>query len=187
MKSYKLLFSSLLCLAFASTLYAQDYSEMIQTAANTTMQATVQGDYETIAAYTYPALLEMLDEAGGPDKTAVEFLKETMERMKGNGASIDSGTVGKPTPHVVAGDQLHAIVPTQLFMTMNNMQVNIESFMIAVSSDAGATWTFVNGSSNTEMLLPMLFPEWNDELELPERKNPEIIMDEGGDDSGDSE
>lgn len=157
------------------SLNGQDFSEAIRSAAEATMQATVEGEYETLASYIYPPLLEFLDELAGPEKSGIEFLEETMENLKAEGASIDSGWVGVPTPHVVAGDELHAVIPTGLSMSMMEMQVKVESYMIAVSSDSGATWTFVNSSDNMETLLPMLFPNWNDALELPERKRPEII------------
>ena len=175
MKTHRLLFLLTLSLLLSSSLSAQDFSEAIRTAAEATMQATVDGDYEKLASYTYPPLLEFLDEVAGPDKTAVEFLRETMEGMKAGGASIEYGTVGDPTPHVVAGDELHAIIPSELSMNMMEMQIKVESYMIAVSSDEGVTWTFVNSSDNLDMFLPMLFPNWNDALKLPEKKEPEII------------
>ncbi|MCB0711817.1 MAG: hypothetical protein KDD67_05775 [Ignavibacteriae bacterium] len=164
-------------LLFASPVFlsAQDYSDAIHSAAEAIMQAMLERDYEALGSYTYPPMLEMLNGVAGPDKTGIDLIEEMMEQIWDGGGRIDSISVGQPTPHVVAGNQLHAVIPTFMSMHVMETQVNVESYMIAISSDSGVTWTFINSSSNIEAFLPILFPEWNDELQLPPNKEPEII------------
>lgn len=98
-----------------------------------------------------------------------------MKSLTDEGVRFDSGFVGDPTPHVVAGEELMAVIPTVLYMSVEEMHLRQESYMIAISGNGGKSWTFVNGSDNIEMMIAMLFPNWNDALELPEKKSPEII------------
>ncbi|MGE3799734.1 MAG: hypothetical protein AB7H80_01805 [Candidatus Kapaibacterium sp.] len=172
---YRLSIGVVLLFASPILLSAQDYSDAIHSAAEAIMQAMLERDYEALGSYTYPPVLQILNEFAEPGKTGIDFIEEMMEQIWEDGGEIDSVSVGQPTPHVVAGDQLHAIIPTFMSMSVMEMRVNIESYMIAISSDSGATWTFINSSDNTEALLPILFPEWNDELQLPPNKEPEIV------------
>lgn len=181
---YPFIFSScaiflLLAAGSFGTLSAQDFSENIRTSALACVQATVEGDYKTLERYTHPAVMEMLDNIAGGEGKGIEFIEQQMKSLEEEGAHIDSMIVGDPTPHVVAGKELMAVVPTVLYMSVQDMRVRQESYLIAISGDAGKTWTFVNGSDNVDMMIEMLFPNWNDELQLPVKKGPEILEMEG--------
>ena len=164
----------MLC-SFGGELRSQDFSDAIRAGANACLQATMAGDYEKLVTYTHPAVMELLDNVAGGKGKGIDFIKEQMKSLTDEGVRFDSGSVGDPTPHVVAGEELMAVIPTVLYMSVEEMHLRQESYMIAISGDSGKSWTFVNGSDNIEMMIAMLFPNWNDALELPEKKSPEII------------
>ena len=167
-------------LLFSTTLFAQDFSENILQSATICMNATVEGDYETLLEYTYPSLVALLDNlAGGPGK-GKEMIQQQLQSLQEEGVTIDSGTVGTPSAPVVAGKELMAVVPIAMYMSVNDMHFKQESYMIGVSSDGGKSWTFVNSSPDDGMMMKTLFPNWNPDLKLPEKKGPEMIsMGEG--------
>lgn len=168
-----LLSAILLCLP--APLRAQDFSKEIRAAAEACLQATVRGDAATLARYTYPAVIDMLDNIAGEKGKAIQFIEQQMKSIEEEGARIDSGTVGQPSPHVIAGEELMAVIPTTIYMTIGDMSIRQESYMIAISGNSGTTWTFINRSDNIEMMISMLLPNWNPALQLPEKKEVEII------------
>ena len=156
-------------------LYSQDFSQPIKKSANVCMNATTTGDYKTLLQYTYPPLVALLDSIAGGAGKGTKMIEQQIKTLEEQGVTIDSGIVGEPTPHVTAGKELIAVVPIAMYMSVNEMRIKQESYMIAVSRDAGKSWTFVNSSPDDKKMMTILFPNWNPALELPEKKGPEVL------------
>ncbi len=158
-----------------SSTNAQDFSQLIKKSADACMGATTTGDYKTLLEYTYPPLVTLLDSIAGGAGQGKAMIEQQIKSLKEQGVAIDSGIVGEPTAHVKAGKELIAVVPIAMYMTVQNKRIKQESYMIAVSANAGKNWTFVNSSPNDEKIIALLFPNWNPALKLPEKKGPEVL------------
>lgn len=158
-----------------SSTNAQDFSQLIKKSANACMDATTTGDYKTLLEYTYPPLVTLLDSIAGGAGQGKAMIEQQIKSLKEQGVTIDSGIVGEPTAHVKAGKELIAIVPTVMYMTVKEKRIKQESYMIAVSANAGKNWTFVNSSPEDKKMMALLFPNWNPALKLPEKKGPEVL------------
>jgi hypothetical protein len=87
---------------------------------------------------------------------------------------IRAVAVGQPAEPVSADAQSFAIVPTTIKLEAEKLLITSEGFLLAVSEDRGATWSYVDGSVLTPDVLKKLFPNAPAALKLPEKKQPKV-------------
>jgi hypothetical protein len=170
MKNYYL---SLLFLFVNLYSFGQDKA-VIKQQANIVAQATIKNDYATIIKYSHPSLIKMM---GGRDKM-LNVIKDAMEGMSSKGISIDSVWIGTPQKLFIAGKELHCLVPQQLSMKVPDGKLVSNSFLLAISIDKGANWTFLslsNGINNKT--ITQLLPNFNQQLKIPEDSKPIFFED----------
>ncbi len=150
-------------------------SEEVQTAvklANELANATVTGDYAKVVDSTYPKLVT---EMGGREN-AIKATTSAIQKMQADGFVITSLTVGKPGPMLSEGTNSFVVLPTALEMTVPRALLKSKSFLLAVSTDKGKSWKFLEGAglANKEMRDRVL-PALPATLKLPEPTQPEVI------------
>jgi hypothetical protein len=169
------LFPALLLATMLIPLAAADKSpdaspEAIRKTAQACADALLKGDYPTFVQYTHPKIVAMV---GGSDKM-VEMIKSGMEAMKAQGMSIDTYKIEAPTGTIASGDDLTAIVPTLLQMSNKSQKITQKSYLLAISSDNGKHWTFVDGAGLNDETLKTVIPNPPKELKLPAKTEPVI-------------
>lgn len=150
--------------------YAQPTEKIKQTAA-IYAEAMLNNDYKTIIKYTYPP---MISYEGG--KSAVlKQLKAQTDEMKLAGMFNTSVEIGNTSMIIKAGAQLHCIVP-QIFTTktIGGIQKRVLP-LLAVSADAGRSWTFMNAIRLNAPSVSLLFHDFNHDLKVPRSSLPEFI------------
>jgi len=70
---------------------------------------------------------------------------------------------------VVAGKQLHLLIRVQQKIGTPEGEIKNKTTLLGVSDDGGANWTFVDATKLDKTNRDKLFPDFNDELELPKR------------------
>ncbi len=121
-------------------------------------KATMEGNFEELLSLTYPAIVERM----GGMQQGVRFLSSSMKAMK-----FDSYVVSKPTAIHSRGGNHFAIVPTEVSLTVQGRAVAGASFLLAISSDAGQTWKFVDGGGFKSPQGRELLPELPASMILP--------------------
>jgi len=58
---------------------------------------------------------------------------------------------------------------------MNDGRLEATSYLIALSADKGATWTFIDTSGKTLAEVQKMFPSLSDELVIPEKQQPQFF------------
>ena len=142
----------------------------IKAEAEKSSRAFMSGDYNRVLDLTYPRIVEM---AGGKAKLLAEVEKE-MKSIRDQGFKLVSHTVGEPEPSVRAGTKLLAVVPTALKLESAVAFFTQRSFWLAVSTDKGKSWTFIDGSALDKKTLGLVFPEAIGRIKLPARSQPLI-------------
>jgi hypothetical protein len=143
----------------------------LKTAAESSANAMVLKDYNTVADFTYSKLVKLM---GGREETVSTFEQE-MKQLESEGMTLVSISVGEPEEVKSVGNQLLSIVPTTLKMRFRDSTIVGQSFLIAVSEDGGNKWTFVDGSiAEDKRTLRKLFPYAANKLQLPPKKQPVI-------------
>lgn len=138
--------------------------------------ATVKGDFKTVIAHTDP---ETIKKAGGPD-AMLKVVTNMFTQLKKSGMSIRSASVGSPGPILQTGNKRFCAVPETVAMAVpaNNMTpkgvYTAQSTLLAVSTDKGANWYFVNSGSMTDDALYKLYPEVKGKITLPKQAPPQF-------------
>ena len=159
---------------FCTCMLGADHSEKILDGANKAAEAFVTGDHEQFIGLIYPKLVEVL---GGKEEM-LSMLKSASDRMESQGVKILSQSADSVSEVVTAGDELHAVVTTKLELQVPGGRVSQKSFMIAVSSDEGASWTYLDGPQlSDETSRQAILPNFNAELVLPKQEQPDFHTD----------
>jgi hypothetical protein len=137
--------------------------DSIRAAAQSCADAMLKGDFEAFANFTHPKLIEMF---GGRQKF-IDAIKKGDAEMKAQKTSITSFTTRAPDGVTKGGADLFAVVPTTLAMTIRDSKIKQDGYLIAVSSDNGAHWTFVTGDGIERAKLKEILPNLPEELKLP--------------------
>ena len=125
-------------------------------------------DFARMVDLTYPKVIEA---AGGRDKM-VSALAKGMKEMEAEGVVVLSSTAGAPTQIVHASGSIYAVLPTTLKVKAQDGVFQTESSMIGISSDNGATWTFIDAGGKDQNQLKNLLPDAASKLNLPAEKQP---------------
>ena len=125
-------------------------------------------DFARMIDLTYPKAVET---AGGRDKM-IESLTKGMKEMEAEGVVVLSSTAGAPTQIVHASGSIYAVLPTTLKAKAQDGVFQTESSMIGISSDNGATWTFIDAGGKDQKELRSFLPDVVDKLNLPREKPP---------------
>jgi hypothetical protein len=140
----------------------------IKAEAENSSRAFTNGDMGKVLDLTYPKLIEI----GGGREKVLAALEGQLKELRELGMKIIAHTVGEPEPSVRAGAKLVAIVPTVLKMESRESIFEQKSFWLAVSTDEGKNWRFLDGSSLDANALKLLLPEAVDKIKLPKVGQP---------------
>lgn len=120
--------------------------------------AFISGNYNAFANYTYPLILKSM---GGPSKMAA-LLTKTTDDFKSHGMSFSNITFDESSKIIKSGKELQATIAQHTEIKLPQGRLISTSTLIAVSTDNGVSWTFID-TSNKEMAtlrkaLPNLSP-----------------------------
>jgi len=129
--------------------------------------ALAHKDYGKVVDLTYPKLVEY---AGGREKLLAAMTNE-LKTMEGEGVQIVSSTSAPPSQFVHDAGGIFAVVPiTSKFKAQDGL-FQIEGSLIAISTDGGQNWTFVDATGKDQTELKKILPNL-DKLKLPPEKEP---------------
>jgi hypothetical protein len=161
--------SSLLATLAAATLFAappDDKKEAarIKERADEICKLMLKGDHARFVELTHPAAVK---EAGGRDKL-IERLKDAAKELKSKGIEVLAIKAGDPAESATAGGDRYVVVPYETELKVLGSKTTAKSFLLAISEDAGKTWTFVDGAGLRDPAKrKRLLPNLPDSLRLP--------------------
>jgi hypothetical protein len=147
---------------------ADPQTERIRAAATENSTAFTTANYDRLVDLTYPKVVELL---GGREKM-IELLRHGTEDMKSRGSVIVGADVAEPKDVITAGDKRFAIVPMTVHVKVPEGTLRAPGFLLAVSTDGGKAWTFIDGAGLTREKLTQVFPDLPSELSLPALERP---------------
>lgn len=152
--------------AQAPTPAAENYPSL--TARAQELSAAVERkDYAKVVDLTYPKVIEY---AGGRDKLLAAMTNE-LKTMEGEGVQIVSSKSAAPTQFVHDGGGIYAVVPITSKFKAKDGLFQIEGSLIAISTDNGQNWTFIDSTGKDQSELKKILPNL-DKLNLPPEKEP---------------
>ena len=157
----------------ATTSFGQIDNKLIKEQAELTAKALLDDDYETIIRFTYPKVIELV---GGRDKM-ISLIKNGKIEMGKEGISFDKVTIGEPSKTVIAGDEIHCLIPQTVYMKVPKGKLKSETHLLAVSRDNGTNWFFIDAVSLNKDNIKMVLPNYNFDLILPAKTQPIFVAD----------
>jgi len=151
----------------ASPAGAENYPSLMAGTKEIT-DAFTNKDYQKVLEMTYPKVIET---GGGREKMMATMQKE-IKGMESEGVGVLSTTPGSPTNFVRDAGSIYAVIPITLKMKAQDGVFQTEGTLIGISSDGGATWTFIDAAGKDDPDLKVLSPNVLDKLKLPPDKPP---------------
>ncbi|MBS1747380.1 MAG: hypothetical protein JST21_14525 [Bacteroidetes bacterium] len=130
--------------------------------------AFLASDYTTFAKYTYPKIVEMM---GGANNMA-EVLTKTTANMKAQGMSFSNITFGEPSAIIKSGNELQCTIPQHIELKLTQGRLVNTSTLIAISTDNGKNWTFVDTSNKDMATLRKALPNLSSAISIPPPQQP---------------
>jgi hypothetical protein len=166
-----ILLSAIFSLLLTYQLVAQtSMTDVIRTEAKVYATATFSGDAETMFQYTYPKMVELI---GGKTSFIAQF-KMNIEGLKTSNILLKSINCGDPGPIFKAGNELHAIIPQLQVVENDEYVMKTKEYLLAISTNGGKSWYFLNLTGFDNQTIKYYFPDFNDQLEIPQKLDPEF-------------
>ena len=134
------------------------------------VKSLFEKDYKTFAKYTYPAIVKMI---GGEDKMA-QKLKKSFEQMESQGISFTNCSIETPTLFVRCKNEIQCTITENIEMKVPQGRLVTKSTLIGISSDNGATWTFIDTQGKDVKNLRLNLPNLCESLIIPPNDQPTI-------------
>jgi hypothetical protein len=140
--------------------------EALMAHAQQTRQAMLRQDYRRMADLTHSAVVNGL----GGRARFIQHLDEFAAEMKGGGFGVADMVLSEPSELVESRGSVYAVVPFDAHLTGPGGTTGVKpSYLIGVSADGGAGWTFVDGEGlrGDRATLLSVLPDFPDRLALP--------------------
>ncbi|RXK83244.1 hypothetical protein [Filimonas effusa] len=168
MKSFSLTSIFLLVLFTASFGQVKDAAANLKQQAANMGKALISGDLKTFVLYTYPSIVKSM---GGAPKM-IEVVKKGIDEMKEKGINFEKVTFGEPAQMVMYGKEWQTTIAQHIEIKMPEGILQNTSTLIAISSDNGVNWTFVDASGKDITSLRKILPNLNPAIKIPPRQRP---------------
>jgi len=158
----------ILCLA-VSPAYSSTATENLKIQADELASLINNKKYTKVAFKINPLIVITM----GGISQATDAIKYGFDALDSGGKKFKGIRFKQPDPIVTIDENLVAIVPSETLVLVQKDLYQVDSFYIAWSSDKGINWYFADGRGfdNLESL-KFLFPNYNNELNLPKPKPP---------------
>ncbi|MEM9075970.1 MAG: hypothetical protein AAGC43_02980 [Bacteroidota bacterium] len=124
------------------------------------------GDYENFANYTYPKVIEMM----GGKARMVSATQQAMERMQSEGFTFVDLIFKDPTGYLEKDGELQSSLTQQLTMNTPKGKIQSEYTLLAISSDKGQNWTFIDTSGKEKATMLRYFPNLHQDIVVKQKK-----------------
>jgi hypothetical protein len=166
---------SFISCVFSALIALTSYGQIKESIPNLKQQADkmgnafLKGDYKTFAKYTYNKIVEMM----GETNNMVEVLTKTAANLKAQGMSFSSIIFGEPSTIVKSGNELQCTIPqhTEIKLSAGG-RIVATSTLIAISTDNGKNWTFIDTSNKDMATLRKTLPNLSSGITIPPPQPP---------------
>jgi hypothetical protein len=149
----------------------QNYNTVIKTQAMEMVRALMRKDYPAFSKYIHPKVIEM---AGGSEKL-VQRMDTVNSIAKQFGAKIKKVIIGEPAKITGCNKELQTTLPQTTDMETLLGTLTVATTLIAISSDAGKNWVFIDTSLYNLDELKKSMPGLCTGLVVPAANRPKFI------------
>jgi hypothetical protein len=169
----KIFYLAICCFFTVVGIANAQHAEKIKKDAEIMCKATLNGDFNTLAGFTHPIVLKAM---GGKDKM-IGVLTNGFRQMKTEGMSFYEAGVGEPGEIINIGTELYSVVPQKVVMQAKGFKIHSTSSLLAISSNKGANWYFLDAGGMTDAQFKQFFPNAYGKIQIPKRVEPTVVRD----------
>lgn len=164
----------LFCLTTSnSQIKTLDHSTKIREEAEMMCQFLLKKDYNSFIKFTYPKLIEMI---GGKEKM-VEQLSKEFKKMNKDGFEFLNITLGNPSEIIIINNELQCTLHQNIEMKVPSGRLISHSTLIAISSNGGKNWYFLDTSGKDIQTMKRSFSNLSEKLVIPQQDKPTFYED----------
>lgn len=149
--------------SFSLLSFAQNYDAAVLKGAKSYTTAIEKNQFEKAVGYVNPNIISM---AGGTE-SILSIMKETKETKKEQGYEVIQTTTKSVGDYYEAGEEIHTLVTQDQIVKIGEAKFKTKAYLLAVSSDQGSSWTYVNLEAYNQKSIKIFFPNFNDDLQIP--------------------
>lgn len=172
-KRFLILFITLLNL---STSYSQvngDMDRVVLEQADDMGKKFIAKDYAGFLKYTHPIVIKNM---GSNEKMLQETIK-SFKQLEADNITFLEVKFGAPSKIATVENEMQCIIPQMIEMKIPGGKLTAHTTLIAISSNKGKNWYFVDASGNSHENMKMLLPTLSTELVLPPQQDPSFEED----------
>jgi hypothetical protein len=167
--------SSMLVVLLAGTAWAQprDTAALLRCKEQAAQcaRSLVTNDHQKFLSCMPPKLLALV----GGAEAMLKLLDSTKKDMLDKGIEIASAKVQAPPRLYTRGPDSFALVPMTIVINTPEGKLVQESYMLALSSDRGRKWLFLDGAKLSDPRAKEVLPPLPPDLVLPPRREPTLL------------
>lgn len=131
-------------------------------------QLFISRNFSDYLKFVHPKIIQLV----GGEKAMTEVLEKSISKLAEQGFSFKNISMGTPSKILTAGNEKQAVIPQILEMKNQTGTLVATSYLLAISSDNGNTWQFIDTGGKTLEEMKKVFPSLNSNLLIPPRKQP---------------
>lgn len=153
---------------------AQQHQTTIKQAAIEMGNALVKKDGERFVSYMHPSMISL---AGG--KTQLRLMSDSIFKVAEQiGGKVSRISFGNPTAVITHKNTLQAVITQQMLVSTLLGNAELSSALIAISSDKGKTWTFIDTNLFSISKIKSAMPDISPQLVIPKPAPPKFMLNE---------
>lgn len=156
----RLILSLILGLVFTSVSGQNLYEEQILDFAERQAKTIIEQNVDGQVRFAHPQIITM---AGGDSLYKLLLVEESSSFMQ-DGVKYLKAEFKSPGKTVQAGEELHCTIERKLFIDFKGAKAEEATTLLAISSDDGESWSFVDLNRHDETSIKIFFPDFNDKL-----------------------
>lgn len=118
--------------------------------------------------FVHPKIIQLV----GGEKAMIDILENSFSQLAEQGFSFKDVTMGNPSSILEVGKEKQAVIPQILEMKNQTGTLVATSYLVAISSDNGVTWQFIDTGGKSLEEMKKVFPNLSSALVIPSKKQP---------------
>lgn len=173
----KTILSVLAALLFITGLKAQDainqyeLSKVVSANAREMAALLSSGKFHECVQYIHPVRLQ----SAGSEEAMIKKLNTENEPMFAEGASVKAIYYEKPSKIIRSNGELQCTIPQHMELTSLKGRVITHTTLLAISTDNGKSWKFVDASNFDMASLRKMYPNLSPGIKLPPKQKPSVF------------
>lgn len=156
----------IILIVIVTNVYSQSNNDTaLKVQAEKMAKAFMSNDFNIFIKYSNPQLVKMI---GGSNKM-IEVLNKSVVDMKSKEIIFESITFSEPTKVIKSGKELQSTIQQITKVKTPTGGVMSISTLIAISTNNGVNWTFVDTSNKDMATIKQLLPNLSSSIVIPKQ------------------